>query len=129
MLRSRWLASWILIILVLVLRKITQVAAGLPSVLLTRPPGLTSSIETVLVIPPHGIQLETYRGFPKWPIFISRRFIPLTALQDVIINEGLWGWNVRHYLAAVKEHSAAAYSLDVVFGVGLLGGLFWCLLN
>ncbi len=106
--------------MVLVSRKCTQVVAGLSSVFLGKFSSLTFSIEAVLVIPPHGIQLETYRGFPKWPIFISRRFIPLTALQDVIINEGLWGWNVRHYLAAVKENTATAYSLDVVFEVCLL---------
>lgn len=126
MLGSRWLASWILITIVLVYRKCTQVIAGLSSVLLWRPPSLTSPTEAVLVIPPHGIQLETRRGFPKWPIFISRRFIPLTALQDVIINEGLWGWNIRHYLAMVKENSGTAYSLDVVFKVCLLRDLFWC---
>ncbi|XP_006458221.1 hypothetical protein AGABI2DRAFT_115231 [Agaricus bisporus var. bisporus H97] len=71
--------------------------------------------ETVLVIPPHGIQLETHRGLPRWPLAISRRFISLTNLRDVIINEALYGWNVRYYLAAVKEHPSTGFSLDVIF--------------
>ena len=69
------------------------------------------------MIPQHGIQLETHRGLPGWPPFISRRFIPLPTLQDVIINEGLRGWNVRFYLAVVKKHPISGYALDVVFEV------------
>lgn len=38
-------------------------------------------------------------------------------LQDVIINEGLTGWNVRFYLAAVKKHPVTGFSLDVMFEV------------
>jgi len=72
------------------------------------------------VIPQHGIQLETHRGLPGWPPFISRRFIPLPTLQDVIINEGLRGWDVRFYLAVVKEHPISGYTLDVVFEVSIL---------
>ncbi|KAG5727621.1 hypothetical protein E4T56_gene12308 [Termitomyces sp. T112] len=43
--------------------------------------------ESVIVIPAHGIQLETHRGLPGLRLFASRRFIGLTALQDVVIHE------------------------------------------
>jgi len=72
------------------------------------------------VIPQHGVQLETHRGLPGWPVFISRRFIPLPTLQNIVINEGLRGWNVRFYLAVVKEHPTFGYTLDVAFEVGAL---------
>ncbi|KAI0005974.1 GPI-GlcNAc transferase complex, PIG-H component-domain-containing protein [Russula compacta] len=57
--------------------------------------------ESILVLPPYGIQLETYRGLPSLPFFVSRRFIPLTEVQDVLINEGLRRWGVRYYLAVL----------------------------
>jgi len=44
----------------------------------------------------------------------------LPTLQDVIINEGLRGWNVRFYLAVVKKHPISGYTLDVVFEVSIL---------
>lgn len=81
------------------------------------------STETVIIIPPHGIQLETHRGLPYWPRFVSRRFIPLTNLQDVIINEALRGWNVRYYLAVVKGRPSVGFSLEVAFEVGFLAWL------
>ncbi|EKM82776.1 hypothetical protein AGABI1DRAFT_33856 [Agaricus bisporus var. burnettii JB137-S8] len=98
--------------------KCTQVVAGALLNLHCKHSCLTLNFptsETVLVIPPHGIQLETHRGLPRWPLAISRRFISLTNLRDVIINEALYGWNVRYYLAAVKEHPSTGFSLDVIF--------------
>lgn len=82
------------------------------------------SLEIIFVIPQHGVQLETHRGLPGWPVFISRRFIPLPTLQNIVINEGLRGWNVRFYLAVVKEHPTFGYTLDVAFEVGALMVLF-----
>ncbi|KAH8106748.1 hypothetical protein BXZ70DRAFT_246052 [Cristinia sonorae] len=59
--------------------------------------------ESVIAIPSLGIQMETHRGpLLTMPIFVSRHFIPLEHLQDFIINEGLRGWDVRYYIAAVK---------------------------
>ncbi|KAG1754507.1 hypothetical protein EDB19DRAFT_1892490 [Suillus lakei] len=56
--------------------------------------------ESVLVFPAYGIQLETHRGYPLLkPLFVSRRFIHASLLEDFIINEGLRRWNVRYYLA------------------------------
>ncbi|KAF9453244.1 hypothetical protein P691DRAFT_658988 [Macrolepiota fuliginosa MF-IS2] len=94
----RWFTIWALVTVALLYGKCTQILA-----------------ETILVIPSHGIQLETTRGIANWPFIVSRHFIPLTALQDVIINEGLRRWNVRFYLAAVKEGPGTEYSLDVLF--------------
>jgi len=77
----------------------------------------TSSTESVLVIPPHGIQLETHRGLPSLPLAASRRFIPTAVLQDFVINEGLRGWDVRYYLVAIKRSSRDDYTLEVAYEV------------
>lgn len=63
--------------------------------------------ESILSLSPHGLQLEAHRGIPPTPItrsiplFTSRRFIPLPSINDIIINEALYGWNVRYYLAVL----------------------------
>jgi phosphatidylinositol glycan class H protein len=71
--------------------------------------------ESVIVFPPHGIQLETERGLRGLPLSTSRFFIPTVELQDFLINEGLTGWNVRYYLVAVQRSSAADIKLHVAF--------------
>ncbi|KAG1756519.1 uncharacterized protein EDB91DRAFT_1325549 [Suillus paluster] len=72
--------------------------------------------ESVLVFPAFGIQLETHRGYPLLkPLFVSRRFIHASLLEDFIINEGLRRWNVRYYLAAVHRSSTDTIAIDVVF--------------
>jgi len=71
--------------------------------------------ESVVVIPPHGVQLETHRGLPPWPLMILRSFIPMTSLHDFVINEGLHRWNVRFYLAAIKVSEDQALSLQVAY--------------
>ncbi|KAI9510226.1 GPI-GlcNAc transferase complex, PIG-H component-domain-containing protein, partial [Russula earlei] len=70
--------------------------------------------ESVLVLPPYGIQLETHRGLPSLPLFVSRRFIPLTEVQDVLINEGLRRWDVRYYLAVLYS-SRGQQCLEVAY--------------
>ncbi|ETW85990.1 hypothetical protein HETIRDRAFT_122293 [Heterobasidion irregulare TC 32-1] len=79
--------------------------------------GLCTQIlwESILVIPPHGIQFETHRGFPPYPLFASRSFIPLIILQNFVINEGLRRWDVRFYLAAIKKASSGAMSMEVAY--------------
>jgi phosphatidylinositol glycan class H protein len=80
--------------------------------------GLMSPPESVVVLPPYGVQLETHRGLPSLPLFVSRRFIPLTEVQDVLINEGLRRWDVRYYLAVLytprqaEQHLAVAYEVE-----------------
>ncbi|KAI0082753.1 hypothetical protein K474DRAFT_1654910 [Panus rudis PR-1116 ss-1] len=70
--------------------------------------------ESVIAIPLLGIQLETHRGLPGLPLSVSRNFIPMSFLRDFIINEGLHGWNVRYYLAAIKEQDQVV-TLHVAF--------------
>jgi len=71
--------------------------------------------ESVIAIPSLGIQLETRRGPPSLPLFASRHFIPLAFLQDFIINEGLRGWDVRYYAAAIKSTPDGGTSLKVAY--------------
>ncbi|KAF8969986.1 hypothetical protein BDZ97DRAFT_1606983, partial [Flammula alnicola] len=74
--------------------------------------------ESVILLPPHGIQLETYRGFPNMrPFFASKRFISSTSLQDIVINEGLKGWNVLYYLVAIKRNNPQGSVLEVAYEV------------
>ncbi|KAH0826940.1 hypothetical protein J3R83DRAFT_4565 [Lanmaoa asiatica] len=63
-----------------------------------------SSPESLLVFPTLGIQLETHLGHPFFPpFFTTHHFIPLSALEDVIIHEGFRRWGVRYYLAALQR--------------------------
>ncbi|KAI0810913.1 hypothetical protein BC629DRAFT_1281118 [Irpex lacteus] len=71
--------------------------------------------ESVFAVPYIGIQLETHRGLPNMPLFVSRRFIPAIYLQDFIVNEGLRRWNVRYYLAAIQEGSGGKTTLEVAY--------------
>ncbi|KAH7339924.1 hypothetical protein B0J17DRAFT_657331 [Rhizoctonia solani] len=73
--------------------------------------------ESVLAFPSIGIQLETHRGLSIFgrsvlSTGISRYFLPLHAISDIIINEGLCGWNVRRYLAIL---STGESRLEIVF--------------
>ena len=82
--------------------------------------------ESLLVFPTLGIQLETHRGHPLIPrsLFTTRRFVPLSALQDVVIHEGLRGWNVRFYLALLQRRRAsrALSGLSATSGVSSASG-------
>ncbi|KAF9483903.1 hypothetical protein BDN70DRAFT_873303 [Pholiota conissans] len=72
--------------------------------------------ESVILIPPHGIQLETHRGIPGMrPLFSSKRFISSTSLQDVVINEGLRGWTVLYYLVAMRHLHNQGSVLEVAY--------------
>ncbi|KAH9484249.1 hypothetical protein JR316_0003729 [Psilocybe cubensis] len=82
---------------------------------------LTILYESVILLPPHGIQLETHRGFPGLgSLFSSKHFISSTTLEDIIINEGLSGWNVLYYLAMVKKTMSSGSGMDVAFQVRVL---------
>jgi len=72
--------------------------------------------ESVVVIAPHGIQLETHRGFPPSLVLsASRRFIPMSALQDFVINEGLRRWDARYYLAAIRKNGPNGFALQIAY--------------
>jgi phosphatidylinositol glycan class H protein len=74
----------------------------------------------VIILDHLGIQFETHRGFPPIALVVSRKFIPATALQDFIINEGLQRWDVRYYLAAMTQSGTVGVTLEVAYGVRLL---------
>lgn len=77
------------------------------------------SAESVLVFPTLGIQLETHRGHPSLqPLLVSRRFIHVGCLENVVIHEGLHRWNVRYFLAAIKRSNNGTLSIHVAFEVG-----------
>lgn len=76
-------------------------------------------LESIIVLPSLGVQLETRRGFPFFsrPLFTGRRFIPLCTLQDIIINEGLHRWDVRYYLAFINGNHPDMIFLEVAYEV------------
>ena len=77
--------------------------------------------ESVVLLPPHGIQLETHRGpFPSQPFFSTKRFIPASNLSGVAINEALRGWNVLFYLIAVRHTERRGTLLEVAYEVNHL---------
>lgn len=81
------------------------------------------NLESVVVIPPHGLQLETRRGISSaMQVLTSRKFIPAIYLQDFVINEGLRRWDVRYYLVAIHHCGRGEVKLDVAFEV-------WCSLQ
>ncbi|KAI6008069.1 hypothetical protein EDC04DRAFT_3123178 [Pisolithus marmoratus] len=72
--------------------------------------------ESVLVFPTLGIQLETHIGHPSLgPLFVSRRFIHASCLEDFVIHEGIRRWNVRYFLAAIKRSNNGSISFHVAF--------------
>lgn len=78
------------------------------------------NLESVVVVAPHGIQLETHRGFPPSTVLsVSRCFIPAAALEDFVINEGLRRWSVRYYLVAIQKTRFNEYILQVAYEVSL----------
>ncbi len=81
-------------------------------------------VESVFAVPYIGIQLETHRGLPNMPLFVSRRFIPAIYLQDFIVNEGLRRWNVRYYLAVIQEGSGGKTTLEVAYEVRFHSGTY-----
>lgn len=77
-------------------------------------------LESVIIIPPHGIQLETHFGFPpSYVLSTSKRFIPMSSLQDFVINEGLRRWSVRYYLTAIYRRRSGSYAMQVAYEVSL----------
>ncbi|CEL60610.1 hypothetical protein RSOLAG1IB_03848 [Rhizoctonia solani AG-1 IB] len=73
--------------------------------------------ESVVAFPSIGLQLETHRGLTLSGHHVlsagtTRHFLPISAVSDIVINEGLCGWNVRRYLAVL---SAGESRLQVMF--------------
>lgn len=72
--------------------------------------------ESVIVLPSKDLQIEVHRGPFGRSMFVERRVIPASAITGVIINEGLHGWNVRYYLAALTRVEETQ-SLHVLYEV------------
>lgn len=90
--------------------------AGLVLALFVRSRCTQVLYESVLVFPTLGIQLETHRGHPSLqPLLVSRRFIHVGCLENVVIHEGLHRWNVRYFLAAIKRSNNGTLSIHVAF--------------
>ena len=70
----------------------------------------------MIVLPSKDLQLEVHRGLPGRPMFVERRVIPASTISAVIINEGLYGWNVRYYLAVLTKVDETQ-SLHVLYEV------------
>ena len=86
-------------------------------------PKTNHQTESVIAIPPHGIQKETHKGIFGIPVFISRKFIPTFQVRDIIINEALRRWNVVYYLAVLVVGHDNEYKLEVLFEVSLRSAL------
>ncbi|KAH9945963.1 uncharacterized protein BXZ73DRAFT_95480 [Epithele typhae] len=71
--------------------------------------------ESVVIFPSLGIQLETHRGLGGFSLTASRTFIPWSALEDFLINEGIRGWDIRYYLVAITRTSQGPVRLEVAF--------------
>ena len=70
----------------------------------------------MIVLPSKDIELEVHRGLGGRSIFVKRWVIPASTVSAVIINEGLYGWNVRYYLAILTK-TGETQSLHVLFEV------------
>ncbi|KAI6162574.1 hypothetical protein EDD17DRAFT_1478108, partial [Pisolithus thermaeus] len=72
--------------------------------------------KSVLDFPTLGIQLETHCGHPSLGLlFVSRRFIHVSHLEDFVIHEGLRRWNVHYFLAAIKRSNNGSIMFHVAF--------------
>ena len=78
-----------------------------------------SVAESVMIFPLHGIQLETHRGFLWWELSKTQTFLPFSIFDEFFINEALFGWNVRYYIATKVRRQEGTYSLHVAFPVSL----------
>lgn len=76
--------------------------------------------ESVVILPSLGVQFETHKGFAGISLLAARKFVPWASLEDFLINEGLYGWNVRYYSVAINRTPQGSLQLEVAFEVGVL---------
>ena len=70
----------------------------------------------MIILPSKDLQLEVHRGLLGRSMFVERQVIPASTITAVIINEGLYGWNVRYYLAVLTKVDETQ-SLHVLYEV------------
>lgn len=75
--------------------------------------------ETVTPIPNLGLQLSTASGLSLFghelQVAHSKRFVALSNISTVVINEGLVRWGVRYYLAVVGQGVVVAFEVRTGF--------------
>lgn len=74
-------------------------------------------IESLVVIPAHGVQFETHRGLPPFILSSETKFVASENVQEVAINEGLQRWDVRYYLLIIKWTWPKDYTIEVAYPV------------
>lgn len=74
--------------------------------------------ESVVILPSLGVQFETHKGFAGVSLLAARKFVPWASLEDFLINEGLYGWDVRYYSVAMNRTPQGSLQLEVAFEVG-----------
>ncbi|KIJ54662.1 hypothetical protein M422DRAFT_240746 [Sphaerobolus stellatus SS14] len=75
--------------------------------------------ESIIIIPSYGVQIEVHNGIKlpllsPLPLSTHRRFIPVSTICDVVINEALHRWNVRYYACIISDVGDKIV-LDVLF--------------
>ncbi|VDB82798.1 unnamed protein product [Peniophora sp. CBMAI 1063] len=71
--------------------------------------------ESIIAIPSLGVQFETHRGTSLFTWSVKRTFVSLAELDDLILNEALYGWNVRYYMAALYRTEGREIRLHVAY--------------
>ncbi|KAM5531027.1 hypothetical protein V8D89_015299 [Ganoderma adspersum] len=71
--------------------------------------------ESVVILPSLGVQFETHKGFAGISLLAARKFVPWASLEDFLINEGLYGWDVRYYSVAMNRTPQGSLQLEVAF--------------
>lgn len=81
--------------------------------------------ESILAVRGLGLQLSTTRGFvctlPRGQprsvaLSTSRQFVPLSSISDVVVNEGVWRWQIIYYLVIIRNEGLEA-KLEIGFRV------------
>ena len=98
---------WVLSLLLLLLLLLPS-----PHILPAHPP-----TEFLLVFPTLSIGLETHHHHPLFPLYTIQHFIPLLALEDVVIQEGLHGWDMRYCLAVLVWTRLCAWCSSLDLGI------------
>lgn len=84
-------------------------------------------LESIIAFPALGVQIESHRGLSipftgkSIVLSVSRRFLSMDVIHDVLINEGLRHWDWKYYLVVLRRLPPRSedpdLSLFVVFEV------------
>lgn len=51
------------------------------------------------------------------PLSTARLFLPLSSISDVVINEGIWRWQIIYYLVIIQNEGKEGAKLRIGFPV------------